>query len=132
MRIEQNCRSTQNVLDCANLHIRNNKNRLGKELYTYEDDGADVTNHAFETAYEEAMWVGDQIAEDIAAGCRREEIAVLVRDSHALNSVEHALNQKGIRYHMPAGKKFQARAEIKNLSEYTRLFANAHLSLVSN
>src|SRR3546814_7762532 len=81
VRLEQNFRSTQNVLDCANLLLRNNKNRLGKELYTYEDECADVTNHAFETAYEEAMWVVDQIAEDIAAGCPREEIAVLVRAS---------------------------------------------------
>src|SRR3546814_4118911 len=39
VRLEQNFRSTQNVLDCANLLIRNNKNRLGKELYTYEDEG---------------------------------------------------------------------------------------------
>src|SRR3546814_7683436 len=126
MRIEQNCRSTQNVLDCANLHIRNNKNRLGKELYTYEDEGADVTNHAFETAYEEAMWVVDQIAEDIAAGCPREEIAVLVRASHALNFVEQALNQKGIRYTLSGGKKFKDRAEIKDISASLRLIANAH------
>src|SRR3546814_16962839 len=96
MRIEQNCRSTQNVLDCANLLIRNNKNRLGKELYTYEDEGADVTNHAFETAYEEAMWVVHQNAEDIAAGCPREEIAVLVRASPALTFVEQAAERKGV------------------------------------
>src|SRR3546814_2309191 len=87
---------------------------LGKELYTYEDEGADVTNHAFETAYEEAMWVVDQIAEDIAAGCPREEIAVLVRASHALNFVEQALNQKGIRYTLSGGKKFQDRADRKS------------------
>src|SRR3546814_6081819 len=105
VRLEQNFRSTQNVLDCANLLIRNNKNRLGKELYTYEDEGADVTNQAFETAYEEAMWVVDQIAEDIAAGCPREEIEVLVRASHALNFVEQALNQKGIRYTLSGGKQ---------------------------
>lgn len=126
VRLEQNFRSTQNVLDAANLLIRNNKNRLGKELYTYEDDGDVVTNHAFETAYEEAMWVVDQIAEDIAAGCPREEIAVLVRASHALNFVEQALNQKGIRYTLSGGKKFQDRAEIKDISAYLRLIANAH------
>src|SRR3546814_7753183 len=92
------------------------------------DLGADVTNHAFETAYEEAMWVVDQIAEDIAAGCPREEIAVLVRASHALNFVEQALNQQGIRYTLSGGKKFQDRAEIKDISAYLRLIANAHRS----
>src|SRR3546814_9504338 len=72
------------------------------------------------------MWVVDQIAEDIAAGCPREEIAVLVRASHALNFVEQALNQKGIRYTLSGGKKFQDRAEIKDISAYLRLIANAH------
>lgn len=126
VRLEQNFRSTQNILDTANLLIRNNKNRLGKELYTYEDEGEIITHHSFETAYDEAMWVVDQIAEDIAAGCPREEIAVLVRASHALNFVEQALNQKGIRYTLSGGKKFQDRAEIKDISAYLRLIANAH------
>src|SRR3546814_10250657 len=91
------------------------------------DWSSDVcSSDLFETAYEEAMWVVDQIAEDIAAGCPREEIAVLVRASHALNFVEQALNQKGIRYTLSGGKKFQDRAEIKDISAYLRLIANAH------
>lgn len=126
VRLEQNFRSTQNILDTANLLIRHNKNRLGKELYTYEDEGEVIVQNSFESAYDEAMWVVDQIAEDIAAGCPREEIAVLVRASHALNFIEQALNQKGIRYTLSGGKKFQDRVEIKDISAYLRLIANAH------
>src|SRR3546814_19163476 len=63
VRLEQNFRTTQNVLDCANLLIRNNKNRLETDNYTYEDEGADVNNHAFKTASDEAIRVVNQIAQ---------------------------------------------------------------------
>src|SRR3546814_6070399 len=72
------------------------------------------------------MVVVDHVAEDIGRGWPREEIAVLVRASHALNFVEQALNQKGIRYTLSCGKKFQDRSEIKDISAYLRLIANAH------
>lgn len=124
--LEQNFRSTQNILDAANKLIEHNRDRLGKQLYTYDDPGHFIEHHSFETAHQEAQWIVDHIAEDIAAGCPREEIAVLVRASHALNFVETALNQQGIRYTLSGGKKFQDRAEIKDISAYLRLIANAH------
>ncbi len=124
--LEQNFRSSQNILDAANRLICVNKNRLGKELYTYDDPGADVEQEFFEQAIHEADWIVEKIAEDIAAGVPREEIAVLVRASHALNFVESALNQRGIRYTLSGGKKFQDRQEIKDISAYLRLIANAH------
>lgn len=126
VRLEQNFRSTTNILDAANRLIRHNEHRLGKELYTYEDDGDLILQNSFDTAMDEARWVVDQIAQDIADGCPREEIAVLVRASHALNFIEQALNQKGIRYTLSGGKKFQDRVEIKDISAYLRLIANAH------
>ncbi|QAY80200.1 ATP-dependent helicase [Sphingosinicella sp. BN140058] len=129
VRLQLNFRSTQNILDAANRLIRYNKNRLGKELYTFEDDGPKVAHSEFESAYDEARWIVDRIEEDIAAGVPREEIAVLVRASHALNFVEQALNQKGIRYTLSGGKKFQDRVEIKDMCAHLRLIANAHDSM---
>lgn len=124
--LEQNFRSTQNILDGANTLIEHNKQRLGKELYTFDEPGYPIEHNAFDNALEEAHWIVDRIADDIANGCPREEIAVLVRASHALNFVETALNQQGIRYTLSGGKKFQDRAEIKDISAYLRLIANAH------
>lgn len=124
--LEQNFRSTQNILDAANLLIGHNKERLGKQLYTYDDPGSLIEHTSFDSAHQEAEWIVNNIAEDIAEGCPREEIAVLVRASHALNFIESALNQRGIRYTLSGGKKFQDRAEIKDISAYLRLIANAH------
>jgi DNA helicase-2/ATP-dependent DNA helicase PcrA len=125
VRLEQNFRSTQNILDAANRLIKFNHKRLGKELFTYEDDGDLLRQNKFENPYQEAEWIVAQIQKDIAAGVPKEEIAVLVRASHALNMVEQALNKCGIRYTLSGGKKFQDRQEIKDVSAYLRLVANA-------
>lgn len=124
--LEQNFRSTQNILTAANRLIGHNQDRLGKELYTYDEPGDVIMYGSFDSAPLEAECIVEQIAQDIADGCPHEEIAVLVRASHALNFIESALNQKGIRYTLSGGKKFQDRAEIKDISAYLRLIANAH------
>ncbi len=126
VRLEQNFRSTQNILDAANRLISFNKKRLGKQLFTYEDEGELIDQGAFDNPFAEAEWIVGKIEEDIARGVPREEIAVLVRASHALNFVEQALNHRGIRYTLSGGKKFQDRQEIKDISAYLRLIANAH------
>lgn len=124
--LEQNFRSTQSILDAANKLISFNRQRLGKNLFTWEDEGTVVDTNRFHNPYQEAEWVVGRIAEDIAAGVPKEEIAVLVRASHTLNMVEQALNLRGIRYTLSGGKKFQDRQEIKDVSAYLRLVANAH------
>lgn len=126
VRLEQNFRSTQNILDAANRLISFNRKRLGKELFTYEDEGEMIDQACFENPFAEAEWIVNRIQQDIAAGVPREEIAVLVRAGHALNMIEQALNHRGIRYTLSGGTKFQARQEIKDVSAYLRLVANAH------
>jgi DNA helicase-2/ATP-dependent DNA helicase PcrA len=125
VRLEQNFRSTQNILTFANRLVKFNHKRLGKELFTYEDEGERVRHNNFDNPFQEAEWIVKQIQADIARGVPREEIAVLVRASHALNMVEQALNHVGIRYTLSGGKKFQDRQEIKDISAYLRLVANA-------
>lgn len=126
VRLEQNFRSTQNILDAANRLIAFNHKRLGKELYTYDDEGDLIRQNKFDNPFQEAEWIVGQIQKDIAAGVPKEEIAVLVRASHALNMIEQTLNKFGIRYTLSGGKKFQDRQEIKDVSAYLRLVANAH------
>ena len=124
--LEQNFRSTQKILDAANKLIGFNHKRLGKNLFTYEDEGTDVEYMQFYNPFAEAEEIVDRVAKDIEAGVPREEIAILVRASHVLNMVEQALNHRGIRYTLSGGKKFQDRQEIKDISAYLRLVANAH------
>lgn len=126
VRLEQNFRSTQNILDAANLLISFNKQRLGKELFTYEDVGELIDQAAFDSPWAEAEWIVNKIQHDIERGVPREEIAVLSRAGHVLNFIEQALNQKGIKYTLSGGKKFQDRQEIKDICAYLRLLANAH------
>lgn len=124
--LEQNFRSTQCILDAANMLIGFNRKRLGKNLFTWEDEGEVVETNHFDNPFQEAEWIVNRIAQDIEAGVPKEEIAVLVRASHVLNMVEQALNHRGIRYTLSGGKKFQDRQEIKDVSAYLRLVANAH------
>ena len=126
VRMEQNFRSTQNILDAANRLIAFNSQRIGKELYTFDDEGDLIDTNVFDNPFAEAEWIVSRIKADIAAGVPREQIAVLVRASHALNLIEQALNHEGIRYTLSGGKKFQDRQEIKDVSAYLRLVANAH------
>lgn len=123
--LEQNFRSTQAILDCANKLIGFNHQRLGKALYTWEDEGHVVESAQFDNPFQEAEWTVNRIARDIEDGVPKEEIAVLVRASHVLNMIEQALNHRGIRYTLSGGKKFQDRQEIKDVSAYLRLIANA-------
>lgn len=124
--LEQNFRSTQCILDAANKLIGFNHKRLGKNLFTWEDEGEVVETNHFGNPFQEAEWIVNRIAQDIEAGVPREQIAVLVRASHVLNMIEQALNHRGIRYTLSGGKKFQDRQEIKDVSAYLRLVANAH------
>ena len=124
--LEQNFRSTQCILDAANKLIAFNHKRLGKNLFTWEDEGEVMETNQFDNPFQEAEWIVNRIAADIEAGVPKEQIAVLVRASHVLNMVEQALNHRGIRYTLSGGKKFQDRQEIKDVSAYLRLVANAH------
>lgn len=126
VRLEQNFRSTQIILDAANLLISKNKMRLGKTLYTFEDDGPPIALTSHPSPRAEADLVIDQIKADLAAGMPPDEIAVLCRASHALNFIEQALNREGIRYTLSGGKKFQERQEIKDVCAWLRLVSNGH------
>jgi len=125
IRLERNYRSHGNILDAANAIIRNNENRLGKNLWT--DAGAGEPIRVFE-AYsdlDEARWIVDEIRALVRDGHARAEIALLYRSNAQSRVLEHALFSAGLPYRVYGGLRFFERQEIKHALAYLRLIANA-------
>ncbi len=125
IRLEQNYRSHGNILDAANAIIKNNDNRLGKNLWT--DAGAGEPIRVFE-AYsdlDEARWIVDEIKALVRDGHARAEIALLYRSNAQSRVLEHALFSAGLPYRVYGGLRFFERQEIKHALAYLRLIANA-------
>jgi len=124
IRLEQNYRSHGNILDAANAIIKNNDNRLGKNLWT--DAGAGEPIRVFE-AYsdlDEARWIVEEIKALVRDGHARAEIALLYRSNAQSRVLEHALFSAGLPYRVYGGLRFFERQEIKHALAYLRLIAN--------
>ena len=124
IRLEQNYRSHGNILDAANAIIKNNDNRLGKNLWT--DAGAGEPIRAFEanSDLDEARWIVDEIKALARDGHARAEIALLYRSNAQSRVLEHALFSAGLPYRVYGGLRFFERQEIKHALAYLRLIAN--------
>ena len=126
VRLEQNYRSTGNILKAANAVISNNPTRLGKELWTEDADGEQIRVYGAFNEVDEARFVIDNLRESIEQGSARQDIAILYRTSAQSRLFEEALIQQGIPYRVYGGLKFFERAEIKDALAYLRLVANRH------
>ena len=126
IKLEQNYRSSGHILDAANAMIRNNSQRLGKNLWT--DAGEGETLRIMEAASDalEAQWLIEEIKALIAEGSLRSEIAVLYRSNAQSRVIEHTLFNAGISYRVFGGLRFFERAEIKHALAYLRLMENPH------
>ena len=125
IRLEQNYRSHGNILDAANAVIRNNSERLGKNLWT--DAGAGEPIRVFE-AYsdlDEAQWLVEEIKALVRDGHMRSEIALLYRSNAQSRVLEHALFSAGLPYRVYGGLRFFERQEVKHALSYLRLIANS-------
>jgi DNA helicase-2/ATP-dependent DNA helicase PcrA len=123
IKLEQNYRSHGNILDAANALIKNNRTRLGKNLWTSDDKGNPVRALAAPSDVEEAAFVVD-VAKSLAAeGLAFSEIAVLYRSNAQSRLLEHALFNAAIPYRVYGGMRFFERAEIKSALAYLRLVA---------
>ena len=125
VRLEQNYRSTQSILDAANAVIRNNQGRKSKTLWTSKGEGKRVRFQQFETAYEEAEFITD----DIARKYRKKEgsfsdFAILYRTNAQARMLEERMVMEGIPYHVVGGVNFYARREIKDLLAYLKTIDN--------
>ena len=120
IRLEENYRSTQNILSVASKLIENNKNRVGKNLYTNSRDGELVSLECFRNGKDEAVGVGDRI-EKLKKKVSLNNIAVLVRAIFQTREFEERFLKIGLPYRIIGGIKFYERAEIKDCISYLRL-----------
>ena len=136
VRLEQNYRSQGNILDAANALISNNRNRLGKNLWTSAGKGEPLRVFEGESDADEARWLVEEVRALARDGMRLSHIAVLYRSNAQSRVVEHALFSQGVPYRVYGGLRFFERAEIKHALAYLRLVAtpeddNAFLRVVN-
>jgi DNA helicase-2/ATP-dependent DNA helicase PcrA len=124
IRLEQNYRSTGNILAGANAVIANNSERLGKELWTEDDDGDLIQLYQAYNERDEASYLVEQIHSWVAKGGQRADNAVLYRSNAQSRVIEEALLQANMPYRVYGGLRFFERAEIKDVLAYLRLVAN--------
>ena len=124
VRLEQNYRSSGNILAAANALIANNQGRMGKNLWTDGGDGEPIAVYAAFNDLDEARFVVARIRQWVESGGRRDEAAVLYRVSAQSRVLEEALLAQGVAYRVYGGLRFYERAEIRNALAYCRLAAN--------
>ncbi|MEL0585817.1 MAG: DNA helicase II [Candidatus Thiodiazotropha sp. (ex. Lucinoma kazani)] len=124
VRLEQNYRSTGNILNAANALINNNPSRLGKQLWTEDGEGEPINLYAAFNEIDEARFVIERIRQFIEEGNMRAEAAILYRTTAQSRLFEEALIQGAIPYRVYGGLRFFERAEIKDALAYLRLLSN--------
>ena len=121
IRLEQNYRSSQNILSVASNLIANNQNRVGKNLTTTMEEGDFVKLNCFKNGKDEAIGVSDEIEKKIKKKYSYNNIAILVRAIFQTREFEERFLKVGIPYRILGGTKFYERAEIKDCIAYLRL-----------
>ena len=124
IRLEQNYRSTQNILDAANAVIRNNQGRKGKTLWTENGAGDKVTIKTAFNEGDEANFVVGQIMMDYHRGGNWRDHAILYRTNAQSNALEYAFKRNGVPYKVIGGMKFFDRAEVKDMLAYLCVINN--------
>ena len=125
VRLEENYRSTQLILDAANAAIARNLGRLGKTLRTRREGGEPVTVLAAADERDEAEWVARELARRAAAGeWLLEDMAVVYRTNAQSRAMEEAMRRAGVAYRVVGAISFYERREVKDLLAYLRVIAN--------
>lgn len=124
IRLEQNYRSTSNILNAANEVIKNNRGRKGKTLWTDNGDGEKITVHTAYDEREEARFVADSILKNVRNGGKFSDNAVLYRINAQSNAMENAFTRSGISFKVIGGTAFYDRKEIKDVLAYLQLINN--------
>jgi len=121
IRLEENYRSSQNILSVASNLIANNQNRVGKTLKTTMDVGDLVKLNCFKNGKDEAIGIADEIEKKLKKNYSLNNIAILVRAIFQTREFEERFLKIGLPYRIVGGIKFYERAEIKNCIAYLRL-----------
>ena len=121
--MEDNYRSTPEILDTVNSLIAKNRNRFPKALRSHQGSGQGVRAYIGADTAKEALWIADRIEELQAQGCRLGDIAVLYRAHYLSRSIEEELMKRQLPYCLYSGLGFYQRAEVKDALAYLRLIA---------
>lgn len=124
IRLEQNYRCTQTILDAANAVIENNTQRKGKTLWTQNPKGTQIKVYRGLNELDEARFIADTILDNVAKGQKFSEHAILYRMNAQSNTVENALIRSGIAYKIIGGQRFYDRKEIKDIIAYLSVINN--------
>lgn len=124
IRLEQNYRSTSNILDAANAVIKNNRGRKGKTLWTDNGTGEKISVFTADDERGEARYIADRILENVKNGAKFSDHAVLYRMNAQSGSVENVFARSGIAYRVIGGLRFFDRKEIKDVIAYLQLVNN--------
>lgn len=124
IRLEQNYRSHGNILDAANAVIANNKQRLGKQLWTDASTGEPIRVFEGASDFEESQFIVEEAQTLIREGMPPSDVAILYRSNAQSRIIEHALFSAGVPYRVYGGLRFFERQEIKHALAYLRLIAN--------
>ena len=126
VKLEQNYRSTSNILQAANAVIAKNPERLGKSLWTEAGEGEAIALYSAFNEHDESRYIADRIQSWVNLGNRREDSAILYRSNAQSRVLEAALLQADIPYRIYGGQRFYERLEIKSALAYLRLMLNCH------
>jgi len=126
IRLEQNYRSTGNILNAANALIDKNLGRLGKNLWTADTEGELITLYNAYNETDEARFVVETIVDYVADGGQRKECAILYRSNAQSRIIEEYLMAAGVSYRVYGGLRFFERAEIKDTLAYLRLATHSY------
>lgn len=126
IRLEQNYRSTQNILNAANGVISNNTMRKGKTLWTENAVGDKIEVHTSDSERDEAQFIAKTILDGVADGRKFSDFAILYRMNAQSNAIEQALSRSGIPHRVIGGRRFYDREEIRDMVAYLQVINNPH------
>ncbi len=124
IRLEQNYRSTKNILNAANAVIKNNSSRKDKTLWTENCEGDKINIYTAINEVDEADYISNVIVDEVAAGKHYSDFAVLYRMNAQSNSIEKVLIKSGIPYRIIGGHRFYERKEIRDMIAYLSVINN--------
>ncbi len=128
IRLEQNYRSTQTILEAAGGVVAHNTERIGKTLWTESGAGEKITLYEAPDSENEALWIADTVEARLARN-PHERVAVLYRTNSQSRQIEEALRRYGRKYVVVGGFSFYQRAEVKDILAYLKVLVSPHDSI---
>ena len=123
--LDENYRSTPMILNGANSLIKNNRNRIEKELYSNKKGGMKIQHYSAISEEQEAYWIAQQIMNLHKEGIKYRDMAILYRANYLSRSLEKSLRDLGIPYFIYGGIRFYDRQEVKDVLSYLRMLVSA-------